>query len=217
MSQILEHLLSQRDLKRWDDYEIENSLSIVINDGFTTSEDFNESNAIVPFKELCLYVACAQAEDKNYMFHMPEKLHDRVKAKIPKIISDAVASISKGIVEYKPEEHDNDLLRAYLGEYSSNFIGRDAVKSQRVIRTYHEAKTVFMLIEEWKKYLSDNNITRENLIKKSTNNTRGYKAQTVTELKEIIRDNISRRLVTKGDTSKRKRRITTRVIELILQ
>lgn len=103
-------------------------------------------------------------------------------------------------------------IRNHLGDYADSF----SFESDYEIRSYSEAKKIFVLITEWKKYLNDNNITKESLTKASNNNYKGYKAMTVTELKKTIKLNLNQRLNIR-DNTKRKSRIISRATELILK
>jgi len=212
------YLSYKRDESIWSDITISSSIKKM---------GFKEAKEAVPLKELRLYYAIKLLENNSEPTSKGSQLRfkksddvayqdDDFRKSIIKMIEDARELLireNKNLSDYN--EKDNVFANMYLGIYTKDFWGPDAKKNKRNVKSYQEILVISESIEKWKSYLKDNNITKEILTKASSNNSKGYKAQTVTGLKKMISNEISGNLATYISDSNRLSRITTKVVEIL--
>lgn len=109
-------------------------------------------------------------------------------------------------------EHTERGIKSYLGEYAESF----PFGSDYEVRTYQEAKLIFKEITTIRQALKTAGINKTDITKKSTNNSRGYKAITITEVKKNIRAILHEKFILHSLSKKRKARIVSRATEIII-
>ena len=110
---------------------------------------------------------------------------------------------------------NSEVISDLLGEHADTFCGEKAIKNKVDAKSYNEVIFICEALEIVKNTLQSKNVTKEALTKASTNNSKGYKSTTVTDVKNELKEALSISADKKGfKASKRRSRILSRIITI---
>ncbi len=172
-----------------------------------------------PEREVALYIASLFSEidaGEPELDIIPFDLYSKeLPADAHQIYIDAVNSLALKITEYNFQDYNYKRLESILGKNIKDFVSEDAISGNRNILTYAEAIKVAHLIDKYSKIYGG---ARELLLRKNKNKNRTkLKYKNVTEIKKDLHKIIEKELSSPYLKQTRKRRISSRAIELILR
>ena len=224
-----------RDYDNWSDKKIESTAWQDNSSGF---------DDVVPLEELILYVAIKYLSEPSaeVVITAPFDTDKEFKQMLLSRVENVITGVGYSPSKLKPDgfrvkglnadyrdalkphyDHHKDLsqtekdyvmrgIKSHLGIYADSF----PFYTQYEIRTYRESKDIYYLISTNREKLIKSGISRQSLKAESTNNSKGYKGKTITEVNKILTETFMSLDTLEAMSTTRRSRIISKMLKLTI-